>query len=449
MAEEIKLIVGFITTVSGRWPRDLPERRNKKYSDWVRNTYKHVELVKGDGIAFDNKGVKKTAELFRKENVDLVIVLIGAFTGDAASVMIAEKTGAPVIIWALREPPFDGKRLMSNALVAATMNTAALKRLDYDSHFIYGGLEEDRVIQQMSALMRLYHAKKKLNNTFIGMFGYRPTAFYSSTFDETLIRKKFGISLEEFDLSMIFKKAGEQQNSKIAADVKELESSMTVRDLPDGYLENHSRVYFALKELIDEQGFDAVSLKCWPEMGQEKLTPCAVLSRFADDRFVIGCESDLDATITMLMQKYLADDYTFMCDLININEKENTVLFWHCGQAARQLHRDKTEALATNHSLAGEGVVIEGTLKEGPVTIARLSRIGDTYKLFVIKGNAVHTKKEVRGVMVNVMLEKPVMDIIYTIAEQGIPHHYSIVWKDIHNDMIALSGLLKIDIIEV
>ena len=51
-------------------------------------------------------------------------------------------------------------------------------------------------------------------------------------------------------------------------------------------------------------------------MGLLKYTPCAVLSRFAEQGFVIGCESDVDATLTMLIQKYLTEQVAFMGDLI-------------------------------------------------------------------------------------------------------------------------------------
>ena len=30
-----QLNVGFITTLSGRWPRELPEKRMKEYGEWM------------------------------------------------------------------------------------------------------------------------------------------------------------------------------------------------------------------------------------------------------------------------------------------------------------------------------------------------------------------------------------------------------------------------------
>lgn len=49
----------------------------------------------------------------------------------------------------------------------------------------------------------------------------------------------------------------------------------------------------------------------------------------------------LDAGIAALVQNVLTDKPTFITDLINLDEKENTVTFWHCGNAAPSLHNQK------------------------------------------------------------------------------------------------------------
>lgn len=444
-----KINIGFVTTVSGRWPRELPEARHQQYPQWLRENFESVDLVKPETITVSKDDVDQDIDLFRRAAVDLVVVMIGAFSGDGVSTRLADQLNVPVLLWALPEPPFNGERLVSNALVAATMNNAALKRLGHKVHFVYGDIDEECIRKDIAQIIRIHLAAKRLRNTFLGMIGYRPTGFYSSTFDETLLRKKLGVSLEEFDLSMVFKMAEEIDLDVVEADMGAYSASKEIIDLPNGYLENHSRLYLTMQKLIDMHNFDALTLKCWPEMGHSQFTPCAMISRFADEKFIIGCESDVEATITMLMQQYLVDDQVFMCDLVDIDRAENTAFFWHCGQAGLKLHADKKQARIMNHSLAGEGVVLEGTLKAGPVTIAKLSQIGSDYKLFLVRGQVLDTDQVIRGALVNVKMESPVLDIIYTIADEGVPHHYSIVWDDIYDDLVALCVLLEIEIIEV
>ena len=447
--EQKKLNVGLITTVSGRWPRELPTNRHNEYYNWLCQNCPDANIVRTESLAVNNTDVENTAEFFKTQSVDVVVLLLGAFTGDYAATFIAEELKVPVIIWAPYEPPFDGGRLMANSLVAATMNAVALHRLGLKFHFIYGSLTDQRAAKEVIHYIKSYNTIKRLTHKFVGLLGYRPTGFYSSTFDETLIRQKFGIKMEEFDLKPIFDKMAELDYEAVKKDMDKISGEVRIEGLPEGHLENHSRLYLTLDAFIKEQGINGAAIKCWPEMGNLKTTPCAVLSRLADDGVVIGCESDVDATLAMLAQSYLTDSVVFMSDLINIDEKENTVLFWHCGQAGRKLKDPVSDIKMSNHPLAGQGTAFETTLKQGKVTIARFCKIGDKYKLFLSKGEAVPTEKITKGVMVNVVLEKPVRDVIYKIAEEGVPHHYSLVWEDVFDDMKLLSKLLDIEVIEV
>ncbi len=444
-----KLNVGFVTTVGGRWPRELPQERHSHYPKWLDDQFENVNVVASDKLTITPDDVNTIVKQFKGADVDVVCLVIGAFGGDINIVLLAEKLKVPIIVWALPDPPYDGGRLISNALVAATMNSAALKRFGHKCHFVYGLESDERVQSELALLTRTYYVAKCMKNTFLGLVGYRPTGFYSSTFDELLIRQTFGLRLEECDLSILFDKAKNADADAVEKDMKFLRESTNMCDLPEEHLKNHSQIYLAFKELVEEQGFDAITLKCWPEMGEFKCTPCGVMSRFADEGFFIGCEGDVDATLTMLIQHYFTGTIPFMCDLINVDEPGNTVLFWHCGQAASSLHSDSSTKEFRDHSLAGQGTVLEGTLKAGRVTVALATKIGGAYKLFFVTGEAVETDKELRGVMVRVKLDAPVIDAIYKIADEGVPHHYSIVWEDLGEELRMLAQHLGIETIEV
>ena len=444
-----KLKIGFITTVSGRWPKELPKQRDAVYSDYLIKTYPDVEIVKYKKLAVNNDDIKNAALYFKQNTVDIMIMVMGAFTGDFAATYLAERVDVPLIIWTPFEPPFDGGRLMSNALVASTMNMAAVKRLGYKCCFVYGNNDTKRAQDEIDKIIRAYKCKKSLANTTLGLIGYRPTAFYSSQFDETVIRNTFGIIMEETDIAELMKLAETIEQKDVDADMKDLKQSASKICLPDGYLENHSRLKLGMEKLIKNHSYDAISLKCWPELGDMKFTPCSMISRFADEDYIIGCENDVDATITMIIQKLMSDDIPFMTDLIKVDEDKNSVLFWHCGQAGRKIMSCNCEIEMNDHPFAGQGAAFEGTLKTGIVTIARMTYLNGKYKLFLAKGEAVETEKSTKGVMCEVVIEGNAMDMVYQICEEGIPHHYSIIWQDIYDEMIEFCNILDIEIIEV
>lgn len=447
MKNEAVLNIGFITCLSGRWPRELPERRLREYGDWLTENAGEARVVRWDKIVENTAGAREASAAFKAQGVDLVVLVYGAFTGDDVCCCLGEELGVPVILWAPYEPPFQGERLWANALVAITMNSASMSRLKLPHHVIYGSKEDQVQTAELKKLLSVYGVKKKMKTTVIGLLGYRPTAFYNSTFDEALIRRVFGIRMEETDLKVIFDRMAALDPETVQQETQRALACCKIPQLPDGHLENHVRLFAAMKQVLDEQGYHFSVLKCWPEMGNLKTTPCAVMGRLMDDGYYVGCEGDVDAALAMIAQHYFTGLPNFITDMINLDEQENTMTFWHCGQAAPSLYSKKHEMSMNNHPMAGQGTAFWGSLKEGGVTVARFCDIDGAYKLFLVSGTAVDTEPVVKGTMVNVRTETPVREIFKTIIDRGIPHHYAVVWSDVADQMAALAETLGIEVI--
>ena len=445
-----KLHLGFVTTYSGRWPKELPEQRDREYGAWLEEQLPQVEVVHASRIGCSSVVLEEIVQEFREASVDVIVMVYGAFTGDDAAAYLTEMLNVPIILWAPYEVPFEkNTRLYANALCAMTMNAAALRRLGAAYHTVYGSKEDERAASKVKALVMAYHTVKAMRHTNLGLLGYRPTAFYNCAFDEGLIRRTFGIKIEETDLKVVFDKMAEIPEADCQADMKKMEGTYNMDTLPEGHLENHSRLYLALKEVMETQKYDFATIKCWPEMGNLHTTPCAVLGRLADDQVNIGCEGDVDAEIAQIAEHYLTGLPTFITDMINIDEEKNVMTFWHCGNAAPSLANPKYELLMRNHPLAGQGTAFWGALKPGQVTIARFCNIDGAYKLFLMRGEAVDMDRYTRGIMANVKVQRPVREVVERIMEEGIPHHYSLVWADVADELKEICGLLQIPVVEL
>lgn len=444
------LNVGFATTYSGRWPKELPEKREKEYGAWLEKMLPEIHFVKATTLVCTKETLERTVEQFKQASVDVVVMLYGAFTGDDVAAYFTEMLGKPIILWAPYEIPFEkDERLYSNALCSMTMNAAAIRRLGASYHTVYGSKEDRRAADKLCSLLKAYHVVKAMKHTNLGLLGYRPTAFYNCSFDEGLIRRTFGIKIEETDLKVIFDKMDALPAEDYQTDMKNMSEAYDTSKLPEGHLENHSKLYLALKQVMSEQNYDFGTLKCWPEMGNLHTTPCAVLGRLADDGISIGCEGDVDAEIAQIAEYYLTGQPGFITDMININEEENYITFWHCGNAAPSLCNPKYGVELRNHPLAGQGTAFYGALKPGKVTVARFCNIDGAYKLFLMSGEAVDMDRYTKGIMANVKVHTPVREVTERIIEEGIPHHYSLVWADVAAELKEICGLLKIPVIEL
>lgn len=449
MAE--KLNVGLVVTLSGRWPRELPQQRHGEYTAWARETLGDtMNLVMPDQVLTTPEEVNEAIALMRQERVDVVVMVYGAFTGDDIAAAIKQRMDVPLILWAPYEPPYEREtRLWANALCAMTMNAAALGRLGYSCHTVYGGKEDPRAADKVVNLLRGYAVKKAMASMTMGLFGYRPTNYYVSTFDEAAIRRTFGIAVNSTDLKVVFDEMAALDESEVRADMDAVSARWDPSQLPEGHLENHSRLYLAMKKQMKAQGYDFGVIKCWPEMGALHTQPCAVLGRLTDDGINIGCEGDVDAEITQVMEHLLTGQSTFITDMIDLDEDANTMTFWHCGNAAPSLHEEKYKPELRNHPLVGQGTAFWTALKSGKVTVARLHNYHGEYRLVLMRGEALDHDRVTRGCMTVVRMEHPVRQTMERLIAEEFPHHYCLVWADVYDAMKQTAALMNIPVIEL
>ena len=447
-----KLNVGLIVTLSGRWPRELPEKRLGEYTAWAReNLEPEMNLTMPEQVLTTPEEVHEAIRMMRANLVDVVIMVYGAFTGDDIAAAIVQKMGVPLILWAPYEPPYEREeRLWANALCAMTMNAAALDRLGYGCHTVYGGREDERASGKVMRILRSYGVKKALAGMSLGLFGYRPTNYYVSTFDEAAIRRTFGITMNATELKTVFDDMAALDAEEVQSDMARVSARWDPAKLPEGHLENHSRLYLALRKRMQLDGYDFGIIKCWPEMGAAHTQPCAVLGRLLDDGISIGCEGDVDAGITQQMLMLLSPGKApFITDMIDLNEEENSMLFWHCGNAAPSLHNPAYGPELRNHPLVGQGSAFWTALKPGTVTIARLHNDHGQYRLVLMHGEALDRDRVTRGCMVSVKMTAPVRETAERLIEERIPHHYVVIWDDVCEALKMTASLMGIPVLEL
>ena len=444
------LNVGLIVTLSGRWPRELPEKRLAEYSAWAREQLSGMNLVIPDHVLTTPEETNEAIELFRSRCVDVVVQVYGAFTGDDIAASIVQKMGVPLILWAPYEPPYQREeRLWANALCAMTMNAAALGRLGYPCRTVYGSCTDERAANKVKNLLKAYAVRKAMSGMTLGLFGYRPTNYYVSTFDEAAIRRTFGMAMNATELKTVFDDMAALPQAEVQADMDRVAEHWDTSFLPEGHLENHCRLFLALKRRMALDGYDFGIIKCWPEMGAAHTQPCAVLGRLLDEGYSVGCEGDVDAGITQVMEMLLTGKSPFITDMIDLNEEENTMTFWHCGNAAPSLHAEKYAPELHNHPLVGQGSAFWTALKEGHVTIARLHNFHGEYRMVLMEGEALDRDRNTRGCMTFVRMKAPVRQIAERLIEEEIPHHYVLVWDDCADAIRETCRVMNIPVIEL
>ncbi|RPJ33705.1 MAG: hypothetical protein EHM35_10310 [Planctomycetaceae bacterium] len=157
-----------------------------------------------------------------------------------------------------------------------------------------------------------------------------------------------------------------------------------------------ARASVALRRVVEAAKVDAVMMDCLPGLQHphQHVPPCMGFMDSRDRGVPAGCESDLDATLTMMLMQYLFDKPGFQHNP-TVETERNHYFCAHCTSATRMKGADAPPEpyVLMNHAEAGWGCVPRVLFSPGQdVTITKyLSATADSEKaqMLVYSGQIV------------------------------------------------------------
>lgn len=229
-------------------------------------------------------------------------------------------------------------------------------------------------------------------------------------------------------------------------------------------MEINARYALAYEAFAKERGYDALAVSCWPKFQDDSMySVCSVVGELNDRGIVTSCEGDLVSAVSMLFLKYVADDITMLMDMSAMDEKDDTVLFWHCGPASKRFCEKGGFTYSLNYTgsahdpdekeISGTGTVRDMVFDPGKITIARLA--GECDKMLVASAEFLDGQKPSfygsRGWAGNLQLNRKAIssrDLLNTILVQRFQHHYPIVKGDFSKEVLEACAWLGLQTIE-
>ena len=203
------------------------------------------------------------------------------------------------------------------------------------------------------------------------------------------------------------------------------------------------KMYLALKKIVEEFGWDAVTVKCQYELSRYyKVTPCVPLSMLADE-IVCSCEGDVPLIITQLIMHYLTGKPVTYTDVHNIDLDKKTLLLGACGFAPFKMALGKPKV--DKHTALYIGLLNSTVYKTGRVTLARLASDKNGYKMHIATGeaNVPEPFREV-GCSPYPSMEVTIDGDPYHFGQHMMSQHYAVVYDNIKDELIEFCKLLDI-----
>jgi L-fucose isomerase-like protein len=416
------------------------------------------EFTQG-GCVRNDEEAERVIEFFRKTGIDGLIIGTMTFGDEVSALTIASAfRDKPILLFGTKEGPFtaDGNRKSDSFCGTLSISSGLHRR---KIKFIFGGIvfpEEEKFKATLDTFFRTCAVTRGFLDARIGLVGPRPERFETCIFSEDLLMRKFRQRVVPIDLADIMFKASAAENTGEIKDIlKEMKAQANLSEAGTETVKKIAGLEYALAGFASEKKLSAMGIQCWTAMQSVYgLSPCYAMGRLTDRGVMTSCEVDIYGALTMLVQYLAALGKTvphFIDWTIQHQEKANTFLSWHCGNAPPSLACQAGDINLRYHSILGESLGIDrskGTgefqLKAGTVTLCRLQEQDGVFKMLIAEGKTAVSKQNLRGSWC--WVEVPDLDLLYdTLVQQGFTHHASLIHGDFSQPIARACAQLGIE----
>jgi L-fucose isomerase-like protein len=384
----------------------------------------------------------KAWKKFQAEDVDAVILFNGTFSTGELTAEIIRNLNCPFALWGLGELALDSRNF-TGSMVGVMAAGALFKNLDKRFSFIYGPIEKQEAQRRLDIFVRVVRAIAYLKEATIAVIGMRPDGFEISDYDELAIKKLFGTEITKLSLYTLSKIMKEIDEGEIDRDMEFQKSIFTIKKEDEEEARGLSKIYLALKRVVKEKNIQSYAPDCWPELRDiDKTTICPANGRMNAEGVMASCECDVDGSLTLMLEHALTGSTPWWADFVNLIEKNDTLLWWHCGNAPYNLSTKKPVI----ERVFG-GLSQTAAMKEGTATVCRLNSIRGEFTIHAGIGEVIKTEPLLKGSNLCIRMKGGNMEFVESMLEHGIPHHNGIVYGDILDELKEFARLMNIPII--
>lgn len=400
------------------------------------------------------------AELDRQAaaGLDGIIFIHAAYTAGEIGTHLGRWLGdqpLPILSWSWPDP--TGGNLTANSLCCQNFILNMFARLGVRYVWGHGPIDAAmraevlRFARSARARARFQHAR------VLHAGGSRVTAFYDGETDELSVMRRFGLRFDRIDLQAVADHGRKFKEADLRHIFLALKNSPQchLTDVPEEQALRTLRFGLAILDLAATRGYVGCTVKSWPELFD--CYGCAIdgaVSMLNDHGFCTAEEGEMNGLISSLALHFLSEGkaVTTMMDLSGVNAAANRLNIWHCGASPTRMLKRDTRYDLRRHSIlengnpqTAVGMMIEFLLELGPVTITRYQS-PDAARCFTFEGNLVEAPLAFRGAYGEMQPRDGlhVSQIIKTILNHGLDHHWSLGYGHWHAEQRLLNHWLTI-----
>ncbi|HEX3615413.1 MAG TPA: L-fucose/L-arabinose isomerase family protein [Solirubrobacteraceae bacterium] len=358
-------------------------------------------VVTASSAAYSNETAVAIARELAAHHPDLTIINIPVWAFPHFTMLAVKQIQGPVALFSNIDPSYPG---MVGMLAAA----GSLDQIGRTHERVWGDVNDINVLRRLDSLVRAGAGANALNGSTFGRIGGRPMGMYTAVSPADLWLSKFGIDVEEIDQYELVRRSSEVPDDDVTRARQWLEQHTAGVHYDGGQLtpellERQIRVYYVMKQLIEEWSLDFCGIKGQPELTSSWCT-ADIAEAFLNDPYdwdgpkepvICATEADMDAALTMQILKHISKTPVLFADVRHYHDDLNIWDLCNSGQHATWFAArsdDPAENLARVHLypevfyFPAGGASVAHIAAAGEMTFARLTRLDGRYRMQVIAG---------------------------------------------------------------
>lgn len=400
----------------------------------------NIELTFVDELVIEPNEAEDAGKLFRSEGVDGVVIISGTFHLGHLALTIDKYVKKPILLWAFNELPYNGGKIRLNSVCGLNLNASNLYKSGNDKYAYVIGDSIDEV--WVDAL----RAKVALENSRVGILGYRAHGFFNVGVDDLRVYKDTGILIDHFEIADAFNE--DVTEEEILNEEKEVRRIFNCSYVTEAQVKAVAKLCASTSKFMSKNNLTAVAVRCWPEFADAfGISPCAMMSILQSRGYILGCEGDVEAVLSMIALRAMGAETPFLADLSQVNFEEDYALMWHCGVAPCNLWDGKCEISLDTYFAGGRGVTADFVMKSGNVNIMRIDSARGITRIFFDAGEALPMEKLLKGTYAKVRFENSITDVVDKVVKTGVAHHVALVYGEYRDRIKEFAKLMNWEVI--
>lgn len=414
-----------------------------------------LDLIRVYPITDDpaEKDIKKALDALRGQEFDSLVVCVAGWIPSHAVVKVCEQyRHKPMVLWGLCGWMEEGRLVTTADQAGTSALRKTFKDLGYTFTYIYDIIGLPSRVGKVVDFCTAASAAAKLRSAKVGMAGYRDMQLYGTQADGPSLKRVTGVEIETFEMLELQQRYESiTQEEKQAVIDSEMSKWVFLKEAAQASKEMAAGYYLAAKQIIDERGYDAISLK--DVDGMKKLCgfpPAPIFMLLSDVQKVSTIpENDCLGNVTQLMVRYLTGQcgaylefYEFFTDRVLAGVPDYV--------PAEIIDGDVTVMPAAFGELS-EGILNVSKVKTGELTMCRLFMEDGKYYMHMVTGTGVTPRKWEEAGWTQPAPQLPGLEILLSDVENFTQNvmcqHYIISYGDNTAKIRNLCDILGVTVI--